>query len=140
MSEKRNSFVMYTEYKEHLKLLTPEQLGTLIFALFEYAENGTEISTDNPVEKIAFSFIRAQMDRDNEKYLKICERNRENGKGGGRPKKNPVGFLETEKTLNDNDNYNKNKNKNDNKNYNKNDNEHSRRMLERAHAKINNFD
>ncbi len=140
MGEKRKSFVMYTEYKEHLQLLTLEQLGSLIFALFEYAENGTEIDTDNAVLKIAFSFIRAQMDRDDEKYQKICERNRQNGKGGGRPSKNPVGFLGTEKTLNDNDNKNYNKNKNYYDNVNKNDNEHSARMLERAHKKINNFD
>lgn len=138
MPEKRKSFVMYTEYKEHLKLLSNEQLGSLIFALFEYAENGTEIDTENAMEKMAFSFIRAQMDRDNDKYLKICERNRENGKSGGRPKKNPVGFLETQKTLNDNYNYNKNKNYNGN--VNKNDNEHTSNMLERGKQKINNFE
>ena len=37
--------------------------------------------------KMAFSFIKTQLDRDREKYQARCEKNRENAKKGGRPKK-----------------------------------------------------
>ena len=34
-----------------------------------------------------FGIMRADIDRNNEKYKEIVDRNRENGKKGGRPKK-----------------------------------------------------
>jgi hypothetical protein len=47
--------------------------------------------------KVAFMPFENQIRRDNEKYIKICERNKTNGLLGGRPKprgtqKNPVGY------------------------------------------------
>lgn len=83
-----NSFVLYDDYWEHIKLLSETERSTLLTAIFAHRgmckmpklENGT---------KIAFSFIRSQLDRDTAKYTAICERNRINGAKGGRPSKNP---------------------------------------------------
>lgn len=89
-------------------------------ALIDYSEEGKIPALDG-ITQMAFSFIRSQMDRDNEKYESRVAANRENGKKGGRPKKpkgneenpkNPTVLEETEQNpknpikSNDKDNVN----------------------------------
>lgn len=78
-------FMLYFDYREHLELLTDEERGRLLTALFEYAEHGA-VPELSGASKMAFSFIRSQIDRDFARYRERCERNRENGKRGGKPK------------------------------------------------------
>ena len=84
------------------------------------------------VESVApvWNFIKMQLEKMDNKYKKnVVARNKENGKKGGRPKKiienqpitktqqnpkNPMGFYETQKTLNENENVNDNVNENKN--------------------------
>lgn len=47
---------------------------------------------------MAFDILSMAIDRDKERYVKRCEANRENGRKGGRPKKNQTDIEETEKT------------------------------------------
>lgn len=113
----KNSFVMHNDYKQHFELLeSPEQVRELLFAIFDYNTNGT-IPEASPLVKMAFSFIKVDLDKAAEKYQKICERNRLNGNSGGRPKnptkpKKPSGLNENptkpKKPDNDNDNDNDN--------------------------------
>lgn len=79
----RNSFVLYTDYKQHIDLLTTEEKAQLLDAIFGYAE-GNEIELDGAT-KMAFSFIKAQMDRDNDKYQETCDKRRAAGAKGGAP-------------------------------------------------------
>lgn len=44
-------------------------------------------------EKLVYAMLKAQFERDAEAYDRFSDRQRENGKKGGRPKK-PIGFLE----------------------------------------------
>ena len=103
--KQKSSFLIYHEYREPLKLLTDEQRGRLLMALIDYSESGVVPELDG-ISMMAFSFIQSQMDRDSKKYENRCSSNRENGKKGGRPKKendseenpkNPLGFEEIEK-------------------------------------------
>jgi len=87
VSEKK-SFILYHDYRDHLELLSNEDRGALLMALFDYSENGTPPLLEGSA-KMAFSFIKAQMDRDAEKYEARCKANRENGLKGGRPRENP---------------------------------------------------
>lgn len=80
------SFLMYLDYEEQFELLTDEQLGQLMRAIMKY-EKTNEIPQLDGILKMAFSFIKTQLDRDREKYQAKCEKNRENAKKGGRPKK-----------------------------------------------------
>ena len=82
----KSSFLIYHEYREPLELLTDEQRGRLLMALIDYSESGTVPELDG-ISMMAFSFIQKQMDRDSEKYENRCNSNRENGKKGGRPRK-----------------------------------------------------
>ena len=94
--EKKKSFLIYLDYEKHFELLTDEQLGQLIRALIEY-EKTKKIPQLDGMSKMAFSFIKTQLDRDRALYEEKCKKNRENGTQGGRPRKNQTVFLETER-------------------------------------------
>lgn len=124
MMDKKNSFVMYTDYIEHINLLDMEQRGYLLTAIMNYASSVPLPKMDG-MTQMAFSFIKVQMDRDNEKYQSIVEKRRESGKLGGRPQEKANGLSEKAKKANgfsekqtkakkpDNDNVNDNVNDND---------------------------
>lgn len=82
----KSSFLIYLDYEEQFNLLTDEQIGQLMRAIIKY-EKTREIPQLNGIVKMAFSFIKTQLDRDREKYEARCEKNRENAKKGGRPRK-----------------------------------------------------
>lgn len=90
------SFLIYLDYQEQFELLSDEQAGQLIKAIIKYEKTGKIVELDGMV-KMAFSFIKTQLDRDRQKYRTKCEKNRENAKKGGRPKKQKDNF-EIEKT------------------------------------------
>lgn len=80
----KNSFVLYLDYKQHLDLIQDDgDFRRLIEAIFDYCETGQEPSDLSAVAKMAFSFIRANLDRDNEKYEAAKEKRREAGRLGG---------------------------------------------------------
>jgi len=104
--EEKKSFVMYTDYWKHIKLLTMEQRGILLSAIMQHVAGDEVIQLDD-VTQMAFSFITEQIDRDAEKYQKTIEKRKEAGKLGGRPKaKKANGFSEkqTKAKKADNDN------------------------------------
>lgn len=72
-----DSFILYTSYYSIIEGLSDAQLGQLMRALFLYARDGEQIQLE-PVVRMAFAFIKDNIDRNTEKYQKKCERNREN--------------------------------------------------------------
>lgn len=113
----RQTFIFYRDWLNALKDMPDNIRLEMYDSITSYALDG-EIPELSPLAKVAFSFVKPQIDRDIDKYNKVVERNRANGKLGGRkPKrtqnnpKNPLGFLATQKTQvnpknldNDNDN------------------------------------
>ena len=90
MKENKKSFVLYQDFYSTLMRLNLEERGLWITAVFEYHGTG-EVSV--PLEgkvDVAFDVVRNTLDRDAVRYEERCLRNRENGKKGGRPRKNPV--------------------------------------------------
>lgn len=81
----RDSFVLYVKYLENIELLNMEQRGILLTALMKYALKD-EIPEMDGMTKMAFSFIKSQLDRDFKKYDETCKKRAESGKLGGRPK------------------------------------------------------
>lgn len=92
----KNSFVLYSDYLEHFEMLPDEEAGQLIKMILCYV-SGSKVDLEylSPAAKMAFSFIKSQLDRDMKAYEIKCNKNRENGKLGGRPKK-PTGFTENQ--------------------------------------------
>lgn len=66
-------------------------------AMFQYEKTKEKPELDQ-VSDMAFYFIRSQMDRDRQTYEEKCERSRQNGMKGGRPRKSEKsqGFLENQ--------------------------------------------
>jgi uncharacterized phage protein (TIGR02220 family) len=121
----KNSFVLYTSYQEQIDLLSMEQRGVLLTAVMAY-NTGEELPEMDGMTKMAFSFIKSDLDRDAEKYEKTCQARREAGKQGGRPKTNGKtenqskakkanGFSEKQSKAKKPDNEYDNENENDSK-------------------------
>ena len=87
MQEDKNGFLLYTNYLECIGDLNREQKGALFEAILIYESTGEIIELDCAV-RVAFSFIKKDLDLNREKYIKKCERNQQNSKLGGRPKNN----------------------------------------------------
>lgn len=91
----KDGMILYASYAEKFQRLTDAQFGRLIRLVFKYQAGEDVGNIDDFAVSLAFDVIRYDLDRNNEKYERIIERNRENGKKGGRPK-NPVGFEKTQ--------------------------------------------
>lgn len=95
MSSKRPFFPLFFKDRDKLKYLSAEQRGELLTALFDYAADGNVPALDGLVG-FAFEVFREGIDTSLERYEETCEKRREAGKKGGRPKKQKV-FEEKQK-------------------------------------------
>lgn len=86
MAEDKNSFLLYCDTIHSVEQLTDVKAGQLFKHILRYV-NDLNPETDDLILKLAFEPIKQQLKRDLKKYERIIERNRENGKKGGRPKK-----------------------------------------------------
>ena len=95
--------LIYKSYFDELTDFSDEQVGKFIRGINTYMETGN-VSFDDPM--LQGYWVGKKRDFDNmiENYQQKVEKNRENGKKGGRPPKtqnnpkNPDGYLETQKT------------------------------------------
>ena len=83
----KDSFILYDEYSAHIELLSMEQRGVLLTAIFAYRNDEEPPEMDNAVAML-FSVIKAQFERDNEKYQATCAKRRAAGCMGGAPRGN----------------------------------------------------
>jgi len=78
----KGSFVLYSDCWPQIEKLTIEQRGILFTAIYAHACGHEKPEMDAAVD-MAFSFIAAQIDRDNAKWEKIRLKRAEAGKRGG---------------------------------------------------------
>ena len=76
MAEKK-SIMLYLDTIDQWDMLTDEQAGKLIKALLRFGNTGEQFETTDGMLRMAFGFIAAQIERDNEKWEKTCEKRRE---------------------------------------------------------------
>lgn len=128
MENSKKSFILHLDSLCILDDMTLEQKGILFDAIYKY-QLGIEVDLDFGM-KMAFSHFKNQFIRDNDKYIQFSKKQSENGKKGGRPKKeieqeenpkNPSLFEKPKKAYNDSvsDNVNVNDNESDNEKKNK---------------------
>lgn len=65
---KRPGFMLYHDDCRRLRVLTLEQKGKLLDALFEYSDGGTVSEFDDPVLWVLFDAMAEKITRDGEKY------------------------------------------------------------------------
>lgn len=99
----KNSFIIYHSYMDIFEDLTDEQLGKLFRAFFNYELHRIEPDFVGEM-KIAFKFIKKDLDVNLEKYEKTCEKNRLNGLKGGAPIGNQNAKKQPKTTQNNPDN------------------------------------
>ncbi len=73
----KNGFLLSYDYEEQFEMLSDAQLGILLRAVYKY-EKYTEIPQFDGVLKMAFAFIKKDLDALRKKYVERCEKNREN--------------------------------------------------------------
>jgi len=83
----KKSFILYGDFSELFGLLSLEERGRLITAIFNYENAGAEDDGLSDAAKMAFICIKNTLDRDRAAYEDKCEKNAENGRKGGRPRK-----------------------------------------------------
>lgn len=77
MADERKSFLVYGDIEEALEEMTNEEAGILFKTMVGYFLTGEESELSRAL-KFAWIPIKKQMDRDQERYDRICEKNREN--------------------------------------------------------------
>ena len=82
------TFILNNEYIEQVQKLNDTQAGQLFRTILLYANEQNVDDPADPMVSMVFSFIRQQMDKDYKKYEETCKKRAENGKKGGRPRKN----------------------------------------------------
>ena len=82
-------FPCYHSYRRKIAKLSDQEVGRLFRSLLEYSETG-ETQELTGREAVAFDFIADDIDRARQQYEEKCRKNAENGKTGGRPKKQTV--------------------------------------------------
>lgn len=80
---KRKSFIIHHDSLDVIDKLSDEQAGKLLKAIKAY-QLGEDYELDLMTD-LVFTPFKAQFKRDEEKYQKIVERNKNNGLKGGRP-------------------------------------------------------
>ncbi|MBQ8210600.1 MAG: hypothetical protein IJZ35_08470 [Clostridia bacterium] len=75
--KQKNSFTLYQDYWEWLKLLTDEELGRLLRAIFIYEREQKMPKNLDSSTVMAFSVIKNKLDSDRIQYEKICSLNKQ---------------------------------------------------------------
>ncbi|MBP3585431.1 MAG: hypothetical protein J6J59_07080, partial [Peptococcaceae bacterium] len=81
-AEEKMSFILYGSYEEQLNMLTDEQAGKWIKAIYTYVRTG-EKHNDDPLVAMLLSVAGYQLDNDARKYAEKKERLKEAGRKGG---------------------------------------------------------
>lgn len=95
-TEQKKSFILFVDYGPQLQMLTDEQAGRLMKALF-LREAALDRQEDVPApvpqgewtvgERMLYFTITKDLDRNRLRYRERVKANQENGRRGGRPKK-----------------------------------------------------
>ena len=110
----KNSFVLYDDEYDYIKLLSFEERGKLLTAIYEYrlfGETNTKLSESG---LMLFQFVKNHIDRDTQKYNEICEKRRVYGAMSTSKHKQVDASISKHKQASEADNDNVNDNDSDN--------------------------
>lgn len=84
----KKSFVLFTDRKKEIDMLSDAQCGVLFKAILRYADTGERLESEDLVVQVLFSVFISQIDSCNEKWEKIRQVRAEAGRKGGAKKGN----------------------------------------------------
>lgn len=82
MAKEKNSFIVYYDFEEQTATLSDQQVGRLIRVMLDYEKRGVLPDGEDTLVGMAFWFLKVGLDLNDEKYRKVCERNKANRNGG----------------------------------------------------------
>lgn len=84
MAENKNSFIIYTDWKQDFEFLTNEEAGKLIKHLLQYAsDEKPSLENEDRLLQFAAQKMKAVMKKDLKKYEETCRKKSEAGRKGG---------------------------------------------------------
>ena len=84
----KKSFVLFTDRKKEIDMLSDAQCGVLFKAILRYADTGERLESDDLVLQVLFSVFTSQINECAEKWEEAKRKRVEAGKKGGAPKGN----------------------------------------------------
>ena len=69
---KRKSFTIYNDYRKQFELLSGDQVKELMLDIFDYNDSREMKEIKDPMVKMAFSFIKPNLDKEYRKSRKQC--------------------------------------------------------------------
>lgn len=81
MSDEKISFLLYNEWGEYIRMLTNEERGRLLTAIFDFQETGELPEFDGQL-KMAFAIMSKQFNRDSKKWVEEKAKRSAAGKKG----------------------------------------------------------
>jgi hypothetical protein len=110
---KKINVMIYAETLDALCNLPNEDIGQIMKHIKDW-NDGKDVVITNPFHKMAWDMILPDLERNKESYMNIVERNKQNSKNAGRPKKeiqnNPMDLSGNPNNPNYNYNYNSSNN------------------------------
>ena len=92
---KRDNYIFRREWLDYMSELDPSERMEVREAIDLYALQPILKDNHSRLPHIVFGCIKSSIDRANDAYKATVERNRENGRQGGRPRRNPQKPTET---------------------------------------------
>ena len=86
MAKDKKSFLLYCDIIHTVEKMPTEKAGELFKHILQYV-NDQNPKTDDLIVQLVFEPIKQQLKRDLRKYEDFIEKQRDNGKRGGRPRK-----------------------------------------------------
>lgn len=75
---KKKSFILFADFMNAVNVLSNEQAGRLFKLVFAYVNGLNTPKSEDPAIAAMFEMFRSQIDRETEKWLEICWKNKEN--------------------------------------------------------------
>ena len=94
----KKSFVLFTDRKKEIDMLSDAQCGVLFKAILRYADTGERLESDDLVLQVLFSVFTSQIDSCNEKWETIKKKRSEAGKKSGESRRNKSEQTRTKRT------------------------------------------
>ena len=94
----KKSFVLFTDRKKEIDMLSDAQCGVLFKAILRYVDTGEHLESDDLVLQVLFSVFASQIDSCNEKWEAIKKKRSEAGKKSGESRRNKSEQTRTKRT------------------------------------------
>ena len=94
----KKSFVLFTDRKKEIDMLSDAQCGVLFKAILRYADTGERLESEDLVLQVLFSVFASQIDSCNEKWEAIKKKRSEAGKKSGESRRNKSEQTRTKRT------------------------------------------